>query len=108
MGKYNQNLQDWQENLILQKHADHTAEQLAIKAKCKLQQVYHILAKEDKKAMKPSAFYAALKSTTPIRKHVPYTPDAPKKMINRPPAVYNNRPSPYGIANELHNQKLQK
>jgi hypothetical protein len=36
----------------------------------------------------------------------PTVPDPPKK-INRPPAVYGNAPSPYGIADELHNYSSQ-
>jgi hypothetical protein len=38
-------------------------------------------------------------------KTIAVTPDPPKPKIKRPPAVYSNQYSPYGIAAELHNNK---
>lgn len=45
-------------------------------------------------------------TVTKIDRYKHWTEDKPKEKIHRPPAVYTNIGSPYGIADELHGKKI--
>lgn len=49
-------------------------------------------------------------SDKPLQKERIYikNPGPAKKIIERPPAVYNNIPSPYGLADQLHGHNLKQ
>jgi hypothetical protein len=103
MAKQNR-LQDWQKAVILRDHATNTAEQIAVRAKTTVHNVYQLCRDNNVSPMKPSAFNKALNAAKPFSKHTPL-PSLVAAAIKRPAAIYTNR-SPYGIATELHQGKI--
>lgn len=104
MKKSYPSLRPWQVNMVLENHDKQTAAQLAVKAKMPVDKVYEICRDHGKKPLSPSQFKQSLHGAPVISKLVAFG-DEPKKLINRPPARYDNIPSPYGIASDLHKEK---
>jgi hypothetical protein len=103
-------IEDWQVDFIVDHHREATAEQLAVKLKCPLWRIYEVCDKKGIRPLKPrehkeqlslkmQSLYAYKKmrsNDTPVQK---------EETWQRPPAVYTNSPSPYGIADQLHHGK---
>jgi hypothetical protein len=92
-------IEQWKKDFIKEHAHDHSLAQLAdlldlsdwcVRKYCSDNRIAYIPGKPRKKRDKQIVF------------EKPIIQDPPKK-INRPPAVYGNSPSPYGIASELHN-----
>lgn len=93
-----------QVDYILDNYQEQTAEQLAVKVKCPLWQVYDVCKKNNVKPIKPKDFRKSLSAAPDLltrrrRSHTRVL--IPAGEFKRPPAIYTNS-SPYGIADKLH------
>lgn len=94
---------------ILKLSCINTAEQMAVKVKCALWQVYYVCKQHGVKPLKPKEFRIRL--SQPPSLIASKVRDAAANIseisaaLKRPPALYSNS-SPYGIANKLHQGQI--
>jgi len=98
-------LDEAQVDYIIENHLEQTAQQMAVKLKCALWQVYSVCAENSIKPLKPKHFIMRLSSPPDLLSNNLRVASKTTKQISRellrPPALYSNS-SPYGIASELH------
>jgi hypothetical protein len=95
-------IQQWQFNYIEQYHKEKTVEELAKAVGLSIYWVYTVCY-ERRWNYKRQRSGVAFVNYIPSIKEKVFIPDKPKQGLARPPAVYTNSPSPYGIADQLHN-----
>jgi len=97
-------LEDWERDFIEREHAKCTVKEMAVRLDAPEHVIYNYCYKrklsfkkvDESIANERAARLASIKQFDQETK--------PKKLI-RPPAVYGNIPSPYGLATELHHGK---
>jgi len=55
--------------------------------------------------IEPGQMKSIIKKPHGYMRTIAVTPDPPKEKIKRPAPVYSNSSSPYGIADQLHNDR---
>jgi len=98
-------MEDWEKEFINREHCNCTVKEMAVRLDVAEHVIYNYCYKRKLRFKKVDENISQERAARLASiKKFDQEPE-PKKII-RPPAVYGNIPSPYGLATELHHSKM--